>query len=137
MHSKSFIQIGVPRSSERAFDGAAISAYSQGPALHLWTPQSLICEQGDNDLRDTSHSNLTHTGRGPTLAMVGHGEEEEDQQVAKSGIDFYSFIGFFVIVQNLGEPGPVVTSFAKHPGYGHPFISDEKFHVTVNPLFHQ
>jgi hypothetical protein len=30
--------------------------------------------------------------------MVGHGEEEEDQQVAKSGIDFYSFIGFFVIV---------------------------------------
>jgi hypothetical protein len=98
MHSKSFIQIGVPRSSERAFDGAAISAYSQGPALHLWTPQSLICEQGDNDLRDTSHSNLTHTGRGPTLAMVGHGEEEEDQQVAKSGIDFYSFIGFFVIV---------------------------------------
>jgi hypothetical protein len=43
-------------------------------------------------------------------------------------------------VQNLGEPGPVVTSFAKHPGYGHPFISDEKFNVTVNPVnpqFHQ
>ncbi|CAK9882126.1 unnamed protein product [Sphagnum jensenii] len=40
-------------------------------------------------------------------------------------------------VQNLGEPGPVVTSFAKHPGYGHPFISDEKFDVTVNPQFHQ
>jgi hypothetical protein len=40
-------------------------------------------------------------------------------------------------VQNLGEPGPVVTSFAKHPGYGHPFISDEKFNVTVNPRFHQ
>jgi len=40
-------------------------------------------------------------------------------------------------VQNLGEPGPVVTSFAKHPGYGHPFISDEKFDVTVNPQIHQ
>jgi hypothetical protein len=42
-----------------------------------------------------------------------------------------------VQVQNLGEPGPVVTSFAKHPGYGRPFISDEKFNVTVNPRFHQ
>jgi hypothetical protein len=40
-------------------------------------------------------------------------------------------------VQNLGEPGPVVTSFTKHPGYGHPFISDEKFNVTINPQFHQ
>jgi hypothetical protein len=40
-------------------------------------------------------------------------------------------------VQNLGEPGPVVTSFAKRPGYGHPFISDGKFNVTVNPQFHQ
>jgi hypothetical protein len=40
-------------------------------------------------------------------------------------------------VQNLGEPGPVVTSFAKHPGYGHPFISDEKFNMTVNSQFHQ
>ncbi|KAH8935860.1 hypothetical protein BDL97_17G052400 [Sphagnum fallax] len=40
-------------------------------------------------------------------------------------------------IKNLGEPGPVATSFAKHPGYGHPFISDEKFNVTVNPQFHQ
>jgi hypothetical protein len=40
-------------------------------------------------------------------------------------------------VQNPGEPGPVVTSFAKHPDYGHPFISDGKFNVTVNPQFHQ
>ncbi|CAK9235587.1 unnamed protein product [Sphagnum troendelagicum] len=40
-------------------------------------------------------------------------------------------------IKNLGEPGPVVTSFAKRPGYGHPFISDGKFNVTVNPQFHQ
>ncbi|CAM6038561.1 unnamed protein product [Sphagnum compactum] len=40
-------------------------------------------------------------------------------------------------VHNLGDPGPVVTPFARHPGYGHPFNSDEKFNVTVNPQFHQ
>jgi hypothetical protein len=28
-------------------------------------------------LRGTIHNNLTHTGRGPTLAMEGHGEEED------------------------------------------------------------
>jgi hypothetical protein len=43
-----------------------------------------------------------------------------------------AFLCVRVQVQNLGEPGPVVTSFAKHP--------DEKFNVTVNPVnpqFHQ
>jgi hypothetical protein len=48
-----------------------------------------------------------------------------------------AFLCVRVHVQNLGEPGPVVTSFAKRPGYGHPFISDGKFNVTVNPQFHQ
>jgi hypothetical protein len=47
---------------------------------------------------------------------------------------YYQYVAFLCVglqVQNLGEPGPVVTSFAKHPGYGHPSISDEKFNVTV------
>ncbi len=48
-----------------------------------------------------------------------------------------AFLCVRVQVQNPGEPGPVVTSFAKHPDYGHPFISDGKFNVTVNPQFHQ
>ncbi len=48
-----------------------------------------------------------------------------------------AFLCVRIQVQNLGEPGPVVTSFAKHPGYGHPFISEEKSNVTVNPQFHQ
>jgi len=47
-------------------------------ALDPSTPQSPICKQGENKLRGTIHSNLTHTGRGPTLAMEGHGEEEEE-----------------------------------------------------------
>jgi len=49
---------------------------SQAAALDPSTPRSLICKQGENKLRGTIHSNLTHTGRGPTLAMEGHGEEE-------------------------------------------------------------
>jgi hypothetical protein len=48
-----------------------------------------------------------------------------------------AFLCVRVQVQNLGEPGPVVTSFAKHPGYAHPFISDEKFNVTVTTQFHK
>jgi hypothetical protein len=51
--------------------------------------------------------------------------------------EYHHQYGFFlcvrVQVQNLGELGPVVILFAKHPGYGHPFISDEKFNVTINP----
>ncbi|CAK9210433.1 unnamed protein product [Sphagnum troendelagicum] len=38
-------------------------------------------------------------------------------------------------VQNLGEPGPVVTSFAKHPGYGHPFISEEKSNAHLSLIY--
>jgi hypothetical protein len=90
MHSKSFIRIALRRSSEGAFDGAAISAHRQVAMLDPLTPQSLICKQGDNNLRGMIHSNLTHTGRGPTLGMHGHGEEEDeegDPQVVKSGID--------------------------------------------------
>jgi len=51
---------------------------ARAAALDPSTPQSLICKQGENKLRGTVHSNLTHTGRGPTLAMEGHGEEEEE-----------------------------------------------------------
>ncbi len=65
-------------SSGGAFNGGAISAQSQAAALDPSTAQSLICKQGKNKLRGTIHSNLSHTGRGPTLAMEGHGEEEED-----------------------------------------------------------
>jgi hypothetical protein len=55
-----------------------MSAHSQAAALDPSTPQSLICKQGENKLRGTIHSNRTHTGRGPTLTMKGHGEEEEE-----------------------------------------------------------
>jgi hypothetical protein len=67
------------RSSGGASDGGAISAQSQAAALDPSTPQFLICKQGKNKLRGTIHSNLTHTGRGPTLAMEGHGDEEEEE----------------------------------------------------------
>ncbi len=70
------------RSSGGAFDGGAISAHSQAAALDPSTPQSLICKQGKNNLRGTIHSNLTHTVRGPTLAMEGHGEEEEGRRIS-------------------------------------------------------
>ncbi len=72
------------RSSGGAFDGAAISTHSQATALDPSTRQSLICKQGENKLRGTIHSNLTHTGRGPTLAMEGHGEEEEEEDLRDS-----------------------------------------------------
>jgi hypothetical protein len=57
-----------------------MSAHSQAAALDPSTPPSLICKQGENELRGTIHSNLTHTGRGPTLGMEGHGEEEEEEE---------------------------------------------------------
>jgi hypothetical protein len=56
---------------------------------------------------------------------------------AKYHHQYGAFLCVRVQVQNLGEPAPVVTSFAKHPGYGHLFNSDEKFNVTVNPQFQQ
>jgi hypothetical protein len=51
---------------------------ARAAAVDPLTSQSLICKQGENKLRGTIHSNLTHTDRGPTLAMEGHGDEEED-----------------------------------------------------------
>ncbi len=72
------------RSSGGAFDGGAISAHCQAAALDPSTPESLICKQGENKLRGTIHSNLTHTGRGPTLAMQGHGREEEEEDLRDS-----------------------------------------------------
>jgi hypothetical protein len=57
---------------------------ARAAALDPSTPQSLICKQGENKLRGTIHSNLTHTGRGPTLAMEGHGEEEEEEDLRDS-----------------------------------------------------
>jgi hypothetical protein len=57
---------------------------ARAAALDPSTPQSLVCKQGENKLRGTIHSNLTHTGRGPTLAMEGHGEEEEEEDLRDS-----------------------------------------------------
>ncbi|CAM6033448.1 unnamed protein product [Sphagnum compactum] len=100
---------------------------ARAAALDPSTPQSLVCKQGENKLRVSLWM---------LISLYG-------SQVLEMGL-FYSrilkaspLLVKEIKVQNLGEPGPVVTSFAKHPGYGHPFISDEKFNVTVNPRFHQ
>jgi hypothetical protein len=61
--------------------------------------------------------------------MLDHRVEYHHQYVV--------FVCVRVHVQNLGKPSPIVSSFAKHAGYGHPFILDEKFNVTINPQFHQ
>ncbi len=57
---------------------------ARAAALDPSTPQSLVCKQGENKLRGTIHINLTHTGRGPTLVMEGHGEEEEEEDLRDS-----------------------------------------------------
>jgi hypothetical protein len=57
---------------------------ARAAALDPSTPQSLVCKQGENKLRGTIHINLTHTGRGPTLVMEGHGEEEEEEDFRDS-----------------------------------------------------
>jgi len=92
---------GLGKSSGDAFNGGAISAHSQVAVLDPLTPESLICKQGENKLWGTIHNNLTHSSCSYSnygRSWRGGGGSQGQHQVVESNIDFYWFIGFFMIV---------------------------------------
>jgi hypothetical protein len=92
------------RSSGGAFDGGAISTHSQGGSARPFDPSvsNLQTRREQTSRYDSQQSDSywsrSYSSYGRSWRGGGGGGSQGQQQVAESGIDFYWFIGFFVIV---------------------------------------